>query len=246
MKNLTKFSRKRLLISGDIIELYEYEKIYSYNADPLRLSGGSESDESGETRSRRGDNLGFVRSQIRRLIECNYKKFGYPPVFLTLTFHENITDIDIANAHFHDFIKRLNRRFQRRFRYLAIVEFQERGAVHYHCVFFNMGVDLELRERRTRDIAQCWDLGFVDIERIRHAKSVSAYVCKYLDKGVHDPRLVGRKAFFTSRNLFRPQQIRNEKRIDRILATTTMEIVRVEDYQSLSRGNVKYTQYVKR
>jgi len=246
MKNLAKISNRRLLLSDDLVELYEYQHPYAYNVNPMRLQGDGSTDELREIESRREDNLGYVRAQIRRLIECNYKKFGYPPVFLTLTFSENVVDIDIANKQFHDFIKRLNRRFQRSFRYLAIVEFQKRGAVHYHCIFFNMGLDIESRERRSRDIAHCWDNGFVDIQRIRHAKSVSAYVCKYLDKAVHDRRLVGRKAFFTSRHLFRPMQFRDESRIDKILGSITLKEVRVENYLSIKRGHVKYTQYVKR
>jgi len=243
--NRTLLSSKRLIVSGDMLELYQYEHPYSFNLSPLRMSGGS-IQENEKSKERRADNLGFVRNQIRRLIESNYRAYGFEPVFLTLTFKENITDVDIANSYFHDFIKRLDYRFGKHFRYLAIVEFQKRGAVHYHCIFFNMGTDIEQRERSERIIAGIWGLGFVDIERVRHAKVVSAYVCKYLNKALHDVRLRGRKAYFTSRALFRPVEIRRESRIDAILSRCILETRSVDTYQSLSRGVVKYHQYVKR
>jgi len=186
-----------------------------------------------------------VRQQIRRLVECNYQAFGYQPVFLTFTFRENITDLNIANAHFHDFIRRFNAKIGKKSRYLAIVEFQKRGAVHFHCIFFNLPLDIESRERDERFVADIWGLGFVDIERVRNAKAVAPYVCKYLNKGLHDKRLRGRKAYFTSRALLRPMQFRDESRIDAILESLNIKAVCCRTYETL-KGSVKYTQYVGR
>lgn len=244
--NRTLLSTRRLIVSGDMLELYEYERPYSFNLAPLRLSSGDLEDKESSEKTRRVDNLGRVRNDIRRIIEANYRAYGFEPVFLTLTFKENVTDVDQANLHFHDFIKRLDYKFQKRFRYLAIVEFQKRGAVHYHCIFFNMDLEIERSERRDRVIASLWRVGFVDIERVRHAKVVSAYVCKYLNKAVHDSRLRGRKAYFTSRALFRPREFRREASIDKVLRGRILETRSVDTYQSLSRGLVKYYQYVER
>lgn len=246
MKNLTQISKRRAIISGDIIELYEYQWPYAYNQTPQRSRSGAPEVSSGVPAERREDNLGFVRAQIRRLIECNVTTYGYPPVFLTFTFRDNVTDVSIANSYFHDFIKRFTRRAGKNLKYLAIIEFQKRGAVHYHCVFFNLGLDWERRERTDRVIAGLWGHGFVDIERIRHAKRVAPYVCKYLNKGLHDPRLRGRKSYFTSRALLRPVQLRRESSIDDLFRDANIEEVKVERYSSIKRGEVKYTQYVRR
>lgn len=240
----TQLSKRRLIVSGDLIELYEYEHPYAYNVAPMRMSSGDISEPiSEELNARRADNLGHVRSEIRRLIECNFRSYGYQPVFITLTFRENILDVDYANTCFKAFIRRFARLLGRPPRYLAIIEFQKRGAVHYHCVFFNVPLAFEERERRTRDISALWRMGFVDVERIRHARSVSAYVCKYLNKGLHDPRLRGRKSYLTSHALFRPREVRRESSIDRFCNAHSMSIVRVDTYQSIKRGAVKYTQF---
>jgi len=238
--NLTKLSKKRLIVSGSQIELYTYGLPYAYNFAPSRSSARLER----KLEARRDDNLWLVRSQIRRLVEANVRVYGYEPVFLTFTFADNVTDVDIANKHFSDFIERLNYHYNTRFRYLTVVEFQKRGAVHYHCIFFNMPLSIEENERKDRVIAKLWTHGFVDIERVRSAKHVGAYVCKYLDKAIHDKRLNGRKAYFTSRGLLRPRLYRDEVRIDNFLASHTMDLEHTVEYDSKHYKKVFYQTYI--
>jgi len=237
-------TRKKLILAGNTVELFEYEYPIGRNLSSLRLSGGKVSGAS-SGKERRVDNLGYVRSQIRHLVECNHAAFGFEPVFLTFTFRENLTDLKSANALFHDFLRRFSRKVGKPLRYLVVVEFQARGAVHYHCIFFNLDLEWERRERRTRTVARLWGHGFVDIERIRSAKRVGPYVCKYLNKGLLDPRLRGKKAYFTSRKLLRPIVFWNEETIDRVLSRYNLETVRVDTYQSY-KGNCKKTEYVNR
>ena len=51
--------------------------------------------------------------------------------FITLTFAENVRDLDEANRKFHIYVTQIRKRFPG-FKYLGVPEFQERGAVHYH------------------------------------------------------------------------------------------------------------------
>jgi len=240
--NLTKLSKKRLIISGPIVELYEYGLPYSYNHDPFARRGRA-TRSSHKLEARRDDNLWFVRAQIRRLVDANVKRHGFEPVFLTFTFAENITDVEQANKMFSDFIERLNFHYRKKFAYLTVVEFQKRGAVHYHAIFFNMGLDIEENERKDRAIAKLWGHGFVDIERVRSAKRVGPYVCKYLDKAVHDARLRGKKAFFTSRGLLRPKLLRDEERIDSFLRKNIIVLEHSVEYDSKHYQKVSYKQY---
>jgi len=241
----TKLSSRKVIISGNVIELYEYSKPYAYNRDPF-----SSSTSLGDTKKideRRDDNLMEVRQKIRRLVDGNFEAHGYNPVFLTFTFHENITEVDKANFLFKKFIRKFSKVTSIRLKYLAVVEFQQRGAVHYHCIFFNLPLEYEKRERDSRFIADIWGHGFIDIERVRSALRVGPYVCKYLDKAVHDKRLRGRKAFFTSRGLLRPVVHRDEKMIDDILTGPyTLEQVGEKQYSSSHYQFIRYTQYVRR
>jgi len=180
------------------------------------------------------------------LVEANFQAYGFEPVFLTFTFRENLQDLEIANRHFRNFIKRLNHQYGKNFRYLAVVEFQRRGAVHYHCIFFDMPLAMEQEERKSRTIAKIWSHGFIDIERVRSAKRVGPYVCKYLDKAILDPRLLGKKAFFTSHGLLRPIEFRNQERIDEFVAHGKMgSLVSTRTYGSERFGKIIYKQYVR-
>lgn len=55
--------------------------------------------------------------------------------FLTLTFRENITDIQYAKLEFKRFIQRLKRSGYLNFKYTYVIEWQKRGAIHFHCLF---------------------------------------------------------------------------------------------------------------
>lgn len=250
-----KLSKKRLIVSGNILELYEYEIPFLYNT-----VGRTSVAMRDAARPRRADNLMNTRQEIRRLVECNYKEYGYQPVFLTFTYEQNETDLGRAWRDFTGFIERLNDAHQKKYKYLSVVEFQKRGAVHFHCIFFNMDLDIERAERCPahscmafrlgacphgpfRHLAILWRRGFVDIERVRSAKAVGPYVSSYLDKTASDSRLIGQKAFSTSRGLIRPREYRSEVDIDKILTKYMLKETHVAVYESSHYKTVKYTQY---
>ena len=58
-------------------------------------------------------------------------------MFLTLTFSDNITNISYAFREFSKYIQRLNYALGFNLKYVAVPQFQERGAVHFHVILFN-------------------------------------------------------------------------------------------------------------
>jgi len=238
----TCISRKRLIISGNCVELYEYRYPYAFNFAPQKSSANGEK----EQKKRREDNLRRVRNQIRRLVEANYKSYGYEPCFLTFTFKENIRSVSLAHKHFTDFIRRFSYHTGIKLRFLAVTEFQKRGAVHFHCIFFNLPLNYEHQERSSRFISSIWGHGFIDIERIRSARHVGAYVCKYLNKAVTDDRLIGEKAYTTSRGLLKPIEYRLESVVDKKLdklRSTGLQLIHVSEYETETFNKIKYSQY---
>ena len=113
--------------------------------------------------------------------------------------------MELANYKFMKFIRRLKYNYED-FRYLVVVEFQDRGAIHYH-----MLSDFGYIEHK--DLEEIWGNGFVWIRDLLTANNgkpvdnVGAYIVKYMNKDVLDKRLMGKKAFFTSKNLRRPEII---------------------------------------
>jgi len=160
---------------------------------------------------RRIDNVRRTREAIYDLIDCNIGRFPFLPVFLTFTFAENIVDISQANVYFRSFIRRFNRFLNTKLRYVAVLEFQKRGAVHYHTVFFNLPfVHFSIIEK-------IWSHGFTNTQSVRKIRNLASYLCKYLTKETLDCRLFGEKVYLCSFGLLRPQIERDNLQIPDIL-----------------------------
>lgn len=197
----------KYVISGSVIERYTYEKnqfvgFEGKNKDGKKTKGLS----SAENRSA---TLGRARKTVMRTINSN------PCLnkFLTLTFEENVTDLNYSNNELKKWIKRVNYQVfntkKSEMKYVAVIEFQKRGAVHYHILCNLPYVDV-------KSLADSWGHGFIKLNRIKGDKgrfgsdecdNVGAYVCKYMTKDNDDDRLKERKSFLMSQNLDKPQEI---------------------------------------
>lgn len=128
--------------------------------------------------------------------------------FITLTFKENIIDINLANKKFNHFTKCMKRKYPD-FKYLGVPEFQKRGAVHYH-LLTNLvkGSDLLPLQENTDDKydVKYWNYGFSSVFDLKETDdnfNVVAYICKYFYKDF-DNRLFGRTKVLKSNNLKKP------------------------------------------
>jgi len=130
---------KKLIQAGDIIEIYEYSegyvKGYTLTENEINKRKGSKGDTDTDSRER---SLKRAKANLRRLINANVGQYGkeFKAKFLTLTFRENVQNIKQANYEFNKFIKRLNYRLygtkKVNLKYTTVIEFQKRGAIHYH------------------------------------------------------------------------------------------------------------------
>ncbi len=81
------------------------------------------------------------KERIINLVNANVHNQVQRVKFLTLTFKENITDVKEANTLFKNFVKRYNYYLKKNgyesLKYIAILENQERGSIHYHIILFN-------------------------------------------------------------------------------------------------------------
>jgi hypothetical protein len=145
-----------------------------------------------------------MRFDIARIVDTN---FDYKTKFLTLTFRENILEIDYANNEFKKFIKRLNYELYQTkkatIKYLATWEKQKRGAIHYHIILFDFPYISVNR------LTTIWGYGFVKINKIDvdSVENRGRYISKYFEKDL-DLKEHKKKAFFKSRNLKLPKTTR--------------------------------------
>lgn len=154
----------------------------------------------------RFDNLFRSRKLV---IDLAYENKDLWKSFLTLTFAENVKDIDFANKCFNSWLTSVRQSFHD-FSYLCVPEFQKRGAVHYH-LLSNLEVGGEFlplqNEKKNMYDVRFWKYGFTsafDLKLADDKFNVSLYVCKYLYKDIDD-RLFGRKKIMHSRNLKLPK-----------------------------------------
>lgn len=75
-------------------------------------------------------NLQRSKNNMCRLIYANEDKFK---TFITLTFEDDIKDIEIANLEFQKLIRKVKRVYNN-FCYVAVPEFQKNGRIHYHLI----------------------------------------------------------------------------------------------------------------
>lgn len=136
--------------------------------------------------------------------------------FITLTFKENITDIVYANKIFNAWVSNV-RKLKKDFKYIAVPEFQKRGAVHYH-ILSNLGkedtniiIPQKERTEKTKYLTtlfdvKYWSRGFARVDFIKgDYKKIYSYICKYMTKDIDD-KLFGKHRYFNSQNLNKPRE----------------------------------------
>lgn len=200
----------KVITYGDYLEHYEYEKNIEFNGRRSKgkrypLLGSEDNDDGKQDRSktRRQDNAKRTSMAFRRLVLANISEQTMP-VLLTLTYKINNKDLYLGYQHFKSFARLVKSRVSPLCKYIAVVEFQKRGAVHFHALFWGIPEVLCQSERSTRFLQGLWGRGFIDIDPIRDRDRVSTYLAKYMVKAFLDPRLSGRKAYVSSRNVSRP------------------------------------------
>ncbi len=182
---------------GDYVDLYIHEKpiIKAKNPKSKRGSGKPKEKEDRSEDYRRRNSIKAL-NKIRQLALANFS--GEYVKLLTLTFGECDFDISnprICNKLLSNFIQKL-RKIYPNFKYLGVIEFQKRGAVHYHIL---CDLPFIVKEK----LAELWGYGFIDIRKPDFL--AVNYLSKYLEKSLFDKRFKGVRVFFYSKNLIKPR-----------------------------------------
>jgi len=133
-------------------------------------------------------------------------------------------------------VKRISYKYPN-FEYLAVPEFQKRGAVHYHLLCKLPFVEIG-------QIQAIWGQGFIKINKIDNVNNVGAYVSKYLSKDMFDERTFGKKKFFRSQTLSEAIEILGwlaGKFVEKFLSLVTP--VFEKTFESEWTGEVEYKAY---
>lgn len=228
---------KKAIVCGNVVEIYNYENsvLYGYS-DTKKSSKGRQAVASSEDKEKNREKvLSRASRDLRRIINCNIQ--GYSK-FITLTFKDNVQSLDFANYEFKKFIQRINYNYKIKLQYSVVIEFQERGAIHYHALFYNLTEKLDIKK-----MGEMWGNGFIKVNSIRDVDNVGAYVCKYMTK-TDDDRLLGRKMYFNSRGLKKPQEIKETEIVDALVGSLQNQSPKYENKFSNDYNSIEYKQYI--
>lgn len=215
------YTHNKLNISGTIIEFDTMQRpiFYGTNYHIKPSTGGRQITNPEENQLKSAYRS---KKKVRHLVNANafqwFKRNGAPylPIFITFTFKLDIRDIDEANKLYTDFMQRFNyfmtKQKKHGLQYLAVTEFQDEnreGVVHYHTLFFNMRYIRQAYD----EIKRVWTHGNTNVRSVKRIKNIAQYMTKYMTKSMRDGRLAGKKKYFTSKNLLKPKEIKDEKTV---------------------------------
>lgn len=227
---LTSFrSDVKVVISGPMVEVYEFEKGVTTG---FRGRGGRPKALKPPNIQQRRQTLNRARKAIQRL---SFANFDINDKFITLTLSETQPSIKQANKDFKHFIQKLHYRFGD-FRYLAVLQLQRRGAVHYHML-------ADLPYINSQVLSTLWDKGSVNIQGIRQVGNVGEYITCHLGNDPYDTRLYGQRLYFTSRNLKKPVTHRGDKAAEIAQGVKTNKEVAAWNFQNPYQGQVNYLEF---
>ena len=237
MKNF--FSRsfnQRVVCAGRVFERYVYEKPVIKGLERKRAGRSASFQTSEEVKAEnRNKTANRAKNTIKRYANANPQLTK----FLTLTFAQNIIDLDYARYEFDKFIKRLKTRYAKfSFQYIVVVEFQKRGAIHFHLL-------CNLPYVQANTLAEIWSHGFINIQRLDNIDNVGSYITKYMTKDNFDERLCGRKCYSMSKNLNKPKCYTKDSDIEEIMQNLdSVQNVFTAEYDSEYFGKVYYCQII--
>jgi len=247
-------SYNTILIYGKYLEHRKYARELARNPGRVARKGfaGHESESVVTSREprvssgiKRQDNARRAALAFRRLVACQLDG-REQPLLLTLTYGENQGDLRVGYKRFTDFIEALRYKYGKDFKYVAVPEFQKRGAVHFHALFWGLPASVRTEQRITREIDKLWQVGWVFIKQTDGDVRLSGYLSKYMHKAFTDTRLAGQKAYTGSRNLQRPISIKGVNSIDYILDDyeCAQLCLQEAEYETQWLGRCNYKRYL--
>lgn len=220
-KKIEVYDRK-IVVAGDIVEMIEYKTpIISGYKNKIEKTSRIQTEEVKKENFDRS--IKRTRKKIMDYVNCN---FDNNSSFLTLTFKENMRDLELANYQWKLFKQRIQREFNIKLKYVGVIEFQNgdteyigadgtvhkgtgRKAIHYHIVLFNVGY---LKHEILYKIWNEVTTGGVHISKIDNVDNVGAYIVGYMGKGdsdFFDNEYKGKKRYLASWSLLKkPYEIK--------------------------------------
>lgn len=221
MDKIEKLYNKKIIKSGDRLEVYKYQSYQRIGGESKNRGGRGGKEELSQEQKKinkeqsKRQNLYKARNTIIRLVNCNKDL----TTFITLTYAIQPHDLKESKKNLDDFFKRLKRKYKE-LKYLYVLEYGSlKGRLHYHILTnFLLPGDINFaKSNRIKSIehkayedyfsSSIWKLGFVDIRNLEMEgnSNVGLYISSYLVEELLKLELDGHKCYGYSRNLNKPE-----------------------------------------
>lgn len=216
MENVETLYNTKIIQAGTRLTIVKYDGMLrqggnSHNRTGRRGKKEISKEEKAENRkANRKSTLNKARDNIIKLVSANEDM----QTFITLTYKENFQDLTKSKAHLKTFFKKLKKDYPS-LKYLYVLEFQQRGAIHYH-ILTNINTKIKGTKRYKKSeihkhfevefSKKYWKYGFVDIQLLKSdgIRKVGNYIASYLVEDLFDLDLEGSRCYGKSRNLNKP------------------------------------------
>ncbi len=186
---------------GHLVEITRYQR----QPNPPKVRLHRTRDKNRPIGARRPDNINRTRKICVRRVSAAVTAFGCP-LLITLTFRGDASDASLANDSLRRFQVRLRNKYPLA-ESLFVPELSPKGRIHFHGLLFNVPMHIgDTRtgrrtishgtERKTRELARLWLVGYVDAQQTNGSSRLAFYISKYITKG-------GKEVMFNAMRMIR-------------------------------------------
>lgn len=166
--------------------------------DKLRNGGGSIRKNSDKSEM---DMLTLKKSQNRARKTVRHKlMMMQADRMLTLTYRENMTDLEIGWKHFKKFSALMKWRFKERWTYVCVPEYQKRGAIHFHLAISGF-YPVDTVRKLWRQVVGEGNIDITSPAKIKrnswNPRRIAGYLSKYISK--NDSVIFNRRRYSSAR-----------------------------------------------
>jgi hypothetical protein len=203
-------ARKRVFANGSCELTVTKDKVFTSRSGGVVSHAGKA--KRGESQNREASELAAGKRAKKNVRLC-CKEIGADRM-VTLTYRENMVDRDRALGDWKKFCRRLGK--TKAFYYVAVIEMQQRGAIHFHVAVRGrqsyqllrsiwqdvVGLDQEGRKMGQVNVRDPHRFGFGK----NGAHKLASYIAKYCSKQM-EVRDLNEKRYFRSRGIVLPESV---------------------------------------
>ena len=178
------------------------------------------------------------RNDIIDLVDINFE--NQKSCFITLTFADEV-EYQFAVNGFKGFARNARRRYNN-FKYVATIELQQRGVIHFHII-----CNITEQEECNQFVSNYWTYGTYDVQSIYGRNKLALYMTKQFTAQDKTSLLFNRRCYFVSQGLDKPYVVKSwdisDSAYNSIKLAVVDNLITRNSVTNGFSGNVNYSSY---